>query len=273
FVYDAHDLWLGRPRRERGRVSFALHQAWYTLVERVLVPRAAATITVSPPIVEHLRDRYGLDRVALVPNYPELEPVSGTRTLRSLPGGARIGPDRKIVLYLGGLMGGRGLETLVDAIALTDRPQLVLVGDGLLADPLRARAARLGIEDRVHLLPPVPPAEVIGVAASADLGVSPIPPSCLNYRYSLPNKLFQYLAAGLPVVASDFRQVRAVVEGCRCGVVADPTSAAAMAKAITSVLADPVEGRAMGVRGRRAVAEQYHWGLAAQRLLEVYSAV
>ncbi|MBW3613502.1 MAG: glycosyltransferase family 4 protein, partial [Chloroflexi bacterium] len=274
FVYDAHDLWLGRPRRERGRLSFALHQAWYGLVERVLIPRAAATITVSPPIVEHLRDRYGLARVALVPNYPELEPAPVTlRTLGSLPGGDRIAPDRPIVLYLGGLMGGRGLETLVDAIARTDGPQLVLLGDGLLADPLRARAANLGIGDRVHLLPPVPPAEVIGVAASADLGVSPIPPSCLNYRYSLPNKLFQYLAAGLPVVASDFPQVRDVVEGSRCGVVADPTSAAAMAGAIESVLADPVEARAMGERGRRAVAERYHWGVAAERLLEVYSAL
>ncbi len=60
FVYDAHDLWLGRPRRERSRPYFALNQAWYGLVERLAIPRAAATITVSPPIAEHLRRRYRL---------------------------------------------------------------------------------------------------------------------------------------------------------------------------------------------------------------------
>ncbi len=60
FVYDAHDLWLGRPRRERSVVYFALNQLYYTLVERAFIPAAAATMTVSPPIVDHLRRRYGL---------------------------------------------------------------------------------------------------------------------------------------------------------------------------------------------------------------------
>lgn len=274
FVYDAHDLWLGRPRRERGRVSFALHQVWYMLIERLLVPRAAAAITVSPPIADHLGDRYGLAAVSLVPNYPDAAPPPPrARDLRTLPGGGRIAPDRPVVLYLGGLMGGRGLEQLVDAVALTDRPELVLLGDGQLAGALRDRAAARGIDARVHFLPPVPPDEVVGVAASADLGVSPIPPSCLNYRYSLPNKLFQYMAAGLPVVASDFPQVRDVVVGSRCGLVADATSPADLASAIAAVLADPAEAREMGQRGRRAVTERYHWGVSAQRLLEVYAGV
>lgn len=273
FVYDAHDLWLGRPRRERGRVSFALNQAWYRLVERLLVPRAAVTLTVSEPIARHLERGYGLAEVALVPNYPDPAPTPASRDLRALPGGERIDTDRPVVLYLGGLMGGRGLEQLVDAMALADRPQLVLLGDGQLAESLRTRAARRGIGDRVHLLPPVPPEEVIAVAAAADLGVSPIVPSCLNYRLSLPNKLFQYMAAGLPVVASDFPQVREIVEGSRCGVVADTTSPQSIAAAIETVLDDLDEARAMGQRGRHAVADRYHWGVSAERLRAVYAAL
>jgi glycosyltransferase involved in cell wall biosynthesis len=275
FVYDAHDLWLGRPRRERGRLSFALNQAWYTLLERLLVARAAATITVSPPIVDHLRDRYGLAAVALVPNYPDPdpEPPPAPRDLRDLPGGERLVPDRPVVLYLGGLMGGRGLEQLVDAMALVEDAQLVLMGDGQLAGPLRERASRLGIGERVHRLGPVPPDEVVAHAASADVGVSPIVPSCLNYRYSLPNKLFQYMAAGLPTVASDFPQVREIVIGSGCGVVADTTRPRAVADAIGAVLADPEAARAMGERGRAAVAGRYHWGVSAERLLEVYAAL
>ena len=271
FVYDAHDLWLGRPRRDRGPVAFALNQAWYTVVERLLIPRAAATLTVSPPIARRLQRRYGLRTVALVPNYPERRTAPTQRDLRGLAGGDRLAQDRPIVLYLGGLMGGRGLEQLVDAMAVVDGPQLVLLGDGQLAEPLRARAMALGIGDRVHLLPPVPPDEVVAHAASADVGVSPIVPSCLNYRYSLPNKLFQYMAAGIPVVASDFPQVRDVVESSGAGIVADTTRPAAIAAAIERVLSDPENARRMGERGRSAVSERYHWGASAQRLLEVYA--
>ncbi len=273
FVYDAHDLWLGRPRRERGRLAFALNQFWYGLLERLTIPRAAATLTVSPPIVRHLRRRYGLPRVDLVANYPDGGPPATPRDLRDLPGGEGLLPGRPIVLYLGGLMGERGLETLVDAMTMTDHPQLVLLGDGQLAEQLRARAAASGIGERVHLIPPVPPDDVVAYAASADLGVSPIVPSCLNYRYSLPNKLFQYMAAGIPVVASDFPQVREVVEGSRAGLVADTTDPAAVAAAIERILADPDEANRMGERGRSAVSQRYHWGASAQRLLEIYAAL
>ncbi|HUF07095.1 MAG TPA: glycosyltransferase family 4 protein, partial [Candidatus Binatia bacterium] len=131
FVYDAHDLWLGRPRRERSRVYFALSQLFYAAIERLLVPRAAAVLTVSPPIARHLERRYRIDRVVLVANYPDRPGHVARRELRSLPGGERIPPGEPIVLYLGGLMAGRGLEQLVDAMALVPRGQLVLLGEGV----------------------------------------------------------------------------------------------------------------------------------------------
>lgn len=268
YVYDAHDLWLGRPRRGRGRVYFFLSQLYHRIVERLLVPRAAATLTVSPPIAGHLRRRYGLPVVHLVPNYPEAGPTPERRELRDLPGGDAIDPARPVVLYLGGLMGGRGLEQLVDAIALVPEVQLVMLGSGAEEERIRERAAERGAS--VVLLPPVAPDRVEAYAASADVGVSPIVPSCLNYRYSLPNKLFQYMAAGIPVVASDFRQVREVVEGSGSGTVVDTTRPEAIAKGIRRVLADAAGAAAMGERGRAAVRDRYHWGRAAEVLLAVY---
>jgi glycosyltransferase involved in cell wall biosynthesis len=273
YVYDAHDLWLGRPRRERSRLYFALNQLYYGLVERLLVPRAAATLTVSPPIADHLRRRYGLRSVALVPNYPEPPAAVQRIDVRDLPGGERIRSRSPVILYLGGLMAGRGLEQLVDAMPHVERGELVLLGDGVLAASLRQRAARAGAADRVHILAPVPPADVIGVAASADVGVSPIVPSCLNYRYSLPNKLFQYMAAGLPVVASDFPQVREVVDGAGCGLLVDTRDPTRIATAIGRVLQDPEEAQAMGERGRRAIRERFNWSTSAAVLLETYAAL
>ncbi len=271
YVYDAHDLWLGRPRRQRGRLYFALSQLYHAFVERLLVPRAAAVLAVSPPIAGHLRRRYGLPVVHLVPNYPEVGAPVERRELRDLPGGEAIDPERPVVLYLGGLMAGRGLEQLVDAVGLVPEVQLVLLGSGAEEGALRTRADAAGAS--VHLLAPVAPDLVESYAASADVGVSPIVPSCLNYRYSLPNKLFQYMAAGIPVVASDFRQVRAVVEGAECGVVVDTTRPEAIAKGIRRVLADLTEAAAMGARGRAAVIDRYNWSAPAHTLRAIYDAI
>lgn len=272
FVLDAHDLWLGRPRRQRSRAYFALSQALYRLLERAFVPRAAAVLTVSSPIARHLERVYRLNRVDLVPNYPDLPADPVQRDLRDLPDAAGL-DMQPIVLYLGGLMAERGLEGLVDAVASFDDAQLVLLGGGGLADALRRRAEQSGVGDSVHLLAAVPSDEVIDYAASAQVGVSPIVPTCLNYRYSLPNKLFQYMAAGIPVVASDFPQVREIIDGARCGLVVDTSRADLIAGAVNALVVDPREARAMGSRGRDAIRERLNWTVAARTLLEVYGRV
>jgi glycosyltransferase involved in cell wall biosynthesis len=271
FVYDAHELWLGRPRRDRSRLYFALSQAWYRLVQRLAIPRAAAVVTVSPPIVGHLRRHYGLDRVHLVPNYPDRAGRVERRELRDLPGGEAIDPDQPIVLYLGGLMRGRGIEGLLEAMASLPDAQLVSLGEGPLLDQLRTEAAAAGT--RATFLAPVAPELVNDYAASATVGVSPYVPEGLNNRYSLPNKLFHYMAAGIPVVASDFPQVRAIVGAARCGVTVDTTRPAAIARGIREILADPDEAKAMGERGRGAVAERYNWESAAAELRAVYGEI
>ena len=242
----------------------------YAVVERLLVPRAAAVLTVSEPIARHLERRYRLDPVHLVHNYPELAGPIERKELRALAGGASIGKAGPLVLYLGGLMGGRGLEQLVDALGMAGSAQLVLLGEGHLASMLPDRAAGVGAADRLHVLAPVSPDDVIAYASSADIGVSPIVPSCLNYRYSLPNKLFQYMAAGIPVVASDLPQVREVVEGARCGLVVDTTRPEAIAGAIERLAAEPDASYAMGRRGREAVEDRYNWSAAAAVLLRAY---
>jgi glycosyltransferase involved in cell wall biosynthesis len=270
FVYDAHDLWTGRPRRGRSRLYFAASQLYFRILERRLLPRAAAHLTVSPPIARYLERAYRLPEVTLVPNYAPAGAAAERLELRSLPGGEGIPEGAETVLYLGGLMAERGIEQLVRAIPLVDGAHLVLLGDGALAGEVRRLAAELGVGERVHLLAPVPSDEVVAYAASATVGVSPIIPSCLNYRYSLPNKLFQYMAAGIPVVASDFEQVRAVVGGSEAGLTVDMTDPSAIASALRTLLADPSARTRMGANGRAAIATSFNWGHSAQALLGVY---
>ena len=211
--------------------------------------------------------------MTLVPNYPAAGPDVEPRDLRSLVGAEGIPAGADIILYLGGLMAERGIEQLVRAISDLPMAHLALLGGGGLAPALRQLADQLEVGDRVHLLAPVPSGEVVAYAASATIGVSPIIPSCLNYRYSLPNKLFQYMAAGIPVVASDFEQVREVVRGSDAGVTVDMTDRRAIVEALRALLADPEARARMGRNGRAAIAMSYNWGASARALLEVYRSV
>jgi glycosyltransferase involved in cell wall biosynthesis len=270
FVYDAHELWLGLGREGRSWPYFALMYVFFSVLERRLIRRSAAQVTVSPPIARWLERRYHLKHVELLPNYPEADPGSrrDLRTRITPPGLPR---KAQIILYLGGLIEERGLEALVQSIPLLrSRAHLVLLGKGALEGPLRRLAAELEVDRRVHVLAPVPSDEVVGWAASADIGVSPLVPSSLNNRYSLGNKLFQYMAAGLPVLASDFPQVRDVVVGNDAGLCIDTTDPHQIASAIDALLADEDRRGRMGRNARRAVEERYNWDVAAQTLLGVY---
>jgi glycosyltransferase involved in cell wall biosynthesis len=277
FVYDAHDLWLGRPRRGRTRTYFALAQAFYALLEWRLVPLAAAWLTVTIPIARHLERRYRIGPVQVVANYPELSGLEDAAErpldLRALPGGSRI-PPGPIVLYLGGLMAGRGLESLVTAVStMPANAQLVLLGQGALGPALRELAEAGGLGSRVHILPPVAPDQVVSAAAGASIGVSPYVASSLNNRYSLPNKLFQYMAAGIPVVASDFPQVREVIERSGAGRCVDTSDPAAIGAAVSAILNDPAVAATMGAAGRRAIESRFNWEVAAESLLAIYRGV
>lgn len=270
FVYDGHELWLQQTRRGRPLLYWWAFLAWYRFVERRYLPRAAGWITVSPAIARYLERSYGLSQVVTVANLPDLDPGQQPRDIRSLGGAERIPSDAAIVLYLGALLPGRGLEQLLSAMAEVPDAHLVLLGEGGLQPALEEQAARSGLGDRVHILAPVPPSEVVAYAASATIGVAPGQPVSLSYTYSLPNKLFESMAAGLPVVASDLPEVRRVLEEETAGVIVDARRPEAIAAALRDLLADPDRAAEMGANGRRATRERYNWRTSADALLAVY---
>lgn len=270
-IYDSHELWLGRSARGRSPLYHRLARAYYGWVERRYVPAAAAILVANPPVAVELERRYGVSEVIAVPNYPSEADAVVPRDLRDLPGGAGIPPGAPIVLYVGAMTPERGIEELVDAMVGVPDGHLVLLGGGGLEPVIRARVAERGIGARSHFLGMVASDEVVPFAASARVGILSTMPTNLNNRLALPNKLFQYMAAGIPVVASDYPQIRDVVEGSACGLLVDPTDSAALAAAIRVYAADGDRAARDGASGRRAVTERYHWGLAARALLDAYA--
>lgn len=259
-VYDSHELFA--ERASAGRWARAASRA----IERRLIGRADAVITVSESIAGELVRRYGVPRPEVVRNLPSGSPHgAGPSPLRE-----RLGIDRsaRVVLYLGGLQRGRGLESLVRGIASLDGIVLVLMGPGHpgYVSGLQDVVRRAGVQGRTVFAAPVAAAEVVPWASGADVGVAPIQNVSLSYYLSLPNKLFDYIAAGLPVVASDFPEIRRVVGEGGVGALCRPDDPADIARAITWVLADPA--RYQGLRdAARAAAVDLTWEREAEKLL------
>ena len=261
YTYDARELYthvaatVGRPH---------VRAAWH-LVESRFIRGAARTWTVSDSIADRLRGSYGIARPTVQMNAPAYSgPPAPGDYLRTESG---LSPETAIVLHLGQLRRDRGAEMLIRAMASwpddAPRAALVFLGYGPEERTFRELTTTLGAEGRVRFLPPVPPARVLGVAAGADCGVTLLEPTCLNHRFALPNKLFDYLAAGLPVVASDLPECAALIERFECGVVADPLSE----DSVRGALVKAVSGNADTERWRRnatAAAETLDWNAVSE---------
>jgi glycosyltransferase involved in cell wall biosynthesis len=261
-VYDSHELATGVPYRERG---------WTALVgaiERVIVPRCAAVITVSDGIAERLRERYRLSHTPTVLRNVSALEVGGHGGLRTSLG---LPANAPLVLHQGAPAPGRGCEVLVKALAGLDGVNLAFLGDpepGYAAQ-LTAVIAEMGLRARVSLLPSVPLDELLAHTAEADVGVSLLQDSCENHRLALPNKLFEYIAAEVPVVGSALPEMRRLVDDLGVGWCVTPDDPAAVAAALQSAL-----GAARGDGGLRErlrqASTQLRWTVERQRLLELY---
>jgi glycosyltransferase involved in cell wall biosynthesis len=149
---------------------------------------------------------------------------------------------------------------------------LALLGYGRLEGELRARAAGTGLAGRVSVVPAVPPGELLDWVASADVVAIPIQGNTPNHRLATPNKLFEALAAGVPVVASDLPGMAPIVRELEAGVLVDPSRPAAIAAGIRALLAPPPEARdATRARIRAAAAGRYDWAAQLDLLLAEYT--
>lgn len=259
-VYDAHeDLpkqihtkpWIPSPLR--GIVS-----RWVHRVEKGIARRLSAVVAATEAIGEQFA---GAPKVTVIKNYPLPMP--------EMDGTEREKANR--ILYVGGisyLRGYREMIAMMDHLPPELKAELHLIGplqhiDEGERDPERLR------KKGIHLHGAVPFREVPGWLSKGKVGLVCLHP-VENYRESLPIKMFEYMAAGIPVVATDFPLWRKILEENECGVTVNPLDPAEMAEKVAALLRDDRLRRRLGENGRRAHREKYHWGAEEAKLLDLY---
>ncbi len=273
-IFDAHEMPLfERPLSELGRSRRWLRKLLAVLLAHI-VPRCAGIITVSPPIVEELRNRYGVSEVALIRNVPEYRAVQKSDHLRQALG---LKPEVRIALYQGYLQPNRGLDRLICAAAfLAPDTVIVMMGKnrGTTQAQLEALIASEGVADRVKIIPSVPYAELLDWTASADIGLNVASPDySLNVRYFLPNKLFEYLMAGLPVLTSSLEAMVDVINTYDVGQVLPSLVPAGIGEAINKMLADPTGLARKRSNALEAARKEFYWEKESSRLIDLYQGI
>lgn len=281
-LYDSHELYVDCvfqffPSAKHGLkgAAFKLMETWLALrgesLERSLITKVDAVTTVSDGLAEILRDRYRIPLPTVIRNYPDWREVDRTDRLRRF---LKAGPGDRVLLHLGLMTYGNGVEMLVRSMKfLPSRFKLVFVGWGWLLPELRRLAESLDLTDRVHFHPAVPSEEVLDVAASADIGLIGTEDLSLKQRYSLPNKLFEYLIAGIPIVATNMPEHLSVMSDHTVGHTceAEPKAVAAAVAELDRELAS--EGAEYFRKQCRRLGRRYTWDEEGKRYREVVEAI
>lgn len=260
-VYDSHELWPDRNGRSEAR--------WWLLACEALFLRVAdLKLATSPGHAGEIGRRHRVAAPHVVRNIAE-------RPAR--PGAAdgdrgREGAAPKTIVYAGALTEGRGLEQAIAALADAPGIDLRMLGPGRgdYREALAELAARHGVAEKVAVDPPVAPEAVVEEIRRATAGLTLIQPACRSYELCLPNKLFEYLAAGLPVLASDLPTIRAFVAPAGVGLIVPPADTEAIAAAMRAVV-EPRRNRELRAAVAAAAAE-HRWEREAERLEGLYAA-
>ncbi|HEV7689368.1 MAG TPA: glycosyltransferase family 4 protein [Hyphomonadaceae bacterium] len=262
-VYDAHELYHAQA------VLPEETQKIYRATERKLIREVDVAITVNPFIAAEMAKDYHIPQPNVLVNAMPYKPVEG-KGIRD-----KFGWDKsiRIVMYQGWMSAERGIDKLVRAAAhFPPNVRLVLVGYGAVEDELKKISEEQGTarDGRVVFFGRVEPEDLAPLTAEADLGVIPYEAVDLNHYYCSPNKLFEFVMAGVPFVANDLPYLRLMCETHGIGQVVDLKSEEALARAVREILGDEkryAEMREAAVRARKVL----NWEVEGAKLVDLYN--
>jgi glycosyltransferase involved in cell wall biosynthesis len=263
-VYDSHEYFTGVPEiQDRPFVKWV----WKS-IEKMIFPQLKLVMTVSNSIAQQYEREYGIRPVTVrncSKKADEILPFSKEEI--------GIRKDHLLLILQGtGINVDRGGEELLEAVSETDKMSLIIVGSGDLLDFLKNKVVELNLSDRVKFFPKVAWDELMRFTKSADVGLSLDKDTNINYRFSLPNKLFDYISAGIPVIAGELQEVSKIVKEYNCGIIIPKVSPEEIVKAIRRLIENP--GLLAELKKNAVIAsESINWEKESVKVTEFYSLI
>lgn len=245
FVYDSHEFFTGVPEVQ-DRPTVVKTWKW---IERMYYHRAAVRITVNESIARLLANAYGGEEPGVVRNIGK-RPDSVEELSRQDLG---LPDDAFIFINQGaGINVDRGMEEALEAIAPLEGAVLLIVGNGDAVPGLKRQVVDLGIEKKVIFVDKVPYARLLSYTRVANVGLSLDKPTSINYMYSLPNKLFDYLHSDIPVLTSQVVEVKRIVETFEVGLTVNSSSVEALREGMQRMMNAPSDQYNKGIARAKA---------------------
>ncbi len=254
-IYDSHEL-------ATEHALTGIRQYLGKILERSLIYSAQGVIVVSDSIAKWYNDKYSLKQISIVKNVPEKPHITiNDLSLKSKFG---IKDDEILFIYQGGLSSENGVNMLLQIFSqLSGNKHIVFMGCGELEKSVKAHAAKYF---NIHFQPAVKHEEVILYTKTADIGISVFKDICLSYYYSLPNKVFEYILGGLPLIVSDFPEMAKLIDDNSCGWKVIPEEGA-LSKLIANISLEDMQIKKINAR---KIMNNYGWDIEAKILIELY---
>ncbi len=259
-IYDSHECYVYvqmSPKKRR----------LVTLMEGVMARQYARIITVNETCANTIKRVHGVKKPVIISNYAMYIPQTKTDVLRKKYG---IPEDKKIVLYVGALQEGRGLYTVLDAAPRIEECVFVLMGPGPLRKELAGAVKKRGLKN-VIIADPVPPTQLLEHIASADVGLCLIENISKSYYYSLPNKIGEYIMGGIPIVVSDFPEMKKPVVKYNIGITCDPEDPEELVSVLKELLRPEVYSEK--IKHMADAQREFNWENEAKKLVDLYNSL
>jgi glycosyltransferase involved in cell wall biosynthesis len=261
-VYDAHEIFTEVPEL----VSRKSKQKIWKKLERHLFPKLIYVFTVNESIADWYENEYGI-RPEVVRNIPRRTNAPTRQLTRSE---VHLPEKKKIILLQGaGINVHRGAEEAVEAMQFINNAVLLIIGGGDVIHQLKEMAEKENLDGKVIFVNKLPPDELRAWTALADIGLTLDKDTNINYRFSLPNKIFDYIHAGIPVLASDLVEVKRIVETYHVGRICPDHHPETIAKIISEMLTSPEY--AAWKNNTKAASEALTWEKEEEKIKAVYS--
>ena len=257
-VYDSHEMFCEGPELQ-GRKF--VQSVWRT-IEKWILPKLKHTYTVSQSIADNYNKQYNTN-FQIIRNIPKLEVKR--KKVEKLQFN-----DKKIILYQGVMNPGRGLKEIITAMPFIDSAVLLIIGFGKVEDELKELVVKIGVEDKVFFFGKVSFEYLFFYTKQADIGLLLERPLGLSFKYALPNKLFDYIHAELPIIASPLLEIKRIMDENEIGVIIENYNPKYLAD-IINIMLNNLEKRKVWKANMAKVKQELNWEKESEKLNKIFS--